>query len=682
MTLDSFLALPMERVFVVRLLENDALAALREAAAALSTRRYDCALLVRDAAPAYAVLHLADLCVLVTNGEMGEWRTHHDLETRVTWHDGVTDVNRAWTETAIVTDGFVEAVAVAPSNDPEPGSEAHFPDDDAFAFESALPAVHTPAPEAPTPAPTRSEGSFSRTPHIDIDPPEPLAAGQTITAMVYLDSDGFRAGEHGEEVEISGDEALLDVYLYASPHFRVLGSDHERLFVERQRPKSAQLAFGLEVLDTAAGGAPGELDPSAGSISALFLHRGRPCGRVQRRVALVAEAAAAIIGPATAPARFEVDAQARSADLQITVVADPINNGRQFHCIVHSPALGRTVEGPWNLNDRTATIVAGYMHRFTRTGLGNAQRLAALRGAGIQLFAAAPAHFKDLFWQIIDDPNAMASFRTIGICSEDPFIPWELMVPQRTRGGERETRLPLGVEFAVGRSTRRDSVAPPQRIDLSRSLVVAPDYPGRRRLEKAQEEADMICRDFDGRRVTPAVYEQLGTEFLNPENRDVTLIHFACHGEAESSDGQIIHLEQDEQLSSIDVAGDIGFEQLFADARPVVFLNACEVGRPVSALVGIGGFADVFLDLGAKAVVAPLWSVKDTIAHEIATEFYAELKKALTSGVPCTFAEILRDIRARAYRDSESRGEDTYAAYCFYGDPLAEVRKGSGGTNA
>ena len=34
------------------------------------------------------------------------------------------------------------------------------------------------------------------------------------------------------------------------------------------------------------------------------------------------------------------------------------------------------------------------------------------------------------------------------------------------------------------------------------------------------------------------------------------------------------------------------------------------------------------------------------------------------------FAEIIRDIRAKAY-DESAVVEDTYAAYCFYGDPLA-----------
>ena len=104
---------------------------------------------------------------------------------------------------------------------------------------------------------------------------------------------------------------------------------------------------------------------------------------------------------------------------------------------------------------------------------------------------------------------------------------------------------------------------------------------------------------------------------------------------------------------------------MFEKTHPLVFLNACEIGRTTPALVGIGGFAKAFLELGASAVIAPLWSVKDGIAHEIADTFYNRVKAE-----PKTpFADILRDLRGKAY--DAAKAEDTYAAYCFYGDPAA-----------
>ena len=71
------------------------------------------------------------------------------------------------------------------------------------------------------------------------------------------------------------------------------------------------------------------------------------------------------------------------------------------------------------------------------------------------------------------------------------------------------------------------------------------------------------------------------------------------------------------------------------------------------------------VDLGASAVIAPAWSVSDKVAAAVASDFYT----ALTADPQRPFADILREIRARAYEGDEP--EDSWAAYTFFGDPLA-----------
>ena len=128
---------------------------------------------------------------------------------------------------------------------------------------------------------------------------------------------------------------------------------------------------------------------------------------------------------------------------------------------------------------------------------------------------------------------------------------------------------------------------------------------------------------------------------------------------------QVIYLAGGiETLSSLQVPALAGMAAA-GRRKPLVFLNACEVGRPNVALVGIGGFAKAFVDMGAAGVIAPLWSVRDSIAFDVAKRFYEAIGRQPAPG----FAEILRTIRKLAY-DVE-KGEDTYAAYCFYGDPAA-----------
>jgi CHAT domain-containing protein len=146
----------------------------------------------------------------------------------------------------------------------------------------------------------------------------------------------------------------------------------------------------------------------------------------------------------------------------------------------------------------------------------------------------------------------------------------------------------------------------------------------------------------------------------------VDLLHFVCHGAACKVLGiQSLYLESG-QFTSLQLKG---IERSKRLTYPFVFLNACEVGRLIPTLAGVGGFASEFIDRGAMGVVAPLWSVKDGCAHEVAIAFYDRIRTM----PPLSFAEIIRQIRSRAY-SGPTAGEDTYAAYCFYGDPLATAQ--------
>jgi CHAT domain-containing protein len=89
---------------------------------------------------------------------------------------------------------------------------------------------------------------------------------------------------------------------------------------------------------------------------------------------------------------------------------------------------------------------------------------------------------------------------------------------------------------------------------------------------------------------------------------------------------------------------------------------------PTAGLAGVSGFATSFMKLNASGVIAPLWAVQDKAAFDVAKRFY----KAILEGVP--FASALQEIRKEAYRGEAPR--DAYAAYCFYGDPLAVASTG------
>jgi hypothetical protein len=99
-------------------------------------------------------------------------------------------------------------------------------------------------------------------------------------------------------------------------------------------------------------------------------------------------------------------------------------------CTVHTSLLPEYESGkdePWSFDQRTDAIVRGYMNQFTQKKTPQSI-IAELRGAGIKFFEAAPSVFKDAFWALID---LKKPFKTISIVSQEPFVPWELMIPSR-----------------------------------------------------------------------------------------------------------------------------------------------------------------------------------------------------------------------------------------------------------
>lgn len=356
------------------------------------------------------------------------------------------------------------------------------------------------------------------------------------------------------------------------------------------------------------------------------------------------------------PPRVELRGQDREADITVEVASDPADESK-FDVLVTSPNLpdyDDSLPERWSLRKRAADLVSEYMEDIT-IALEPGQLQARIIGLGKKLFADAPKSFRDLYWRLTDDGIPP---RTILVQSEEWAIPWELMVPfRRTRDNAQEIQPPLGFQLAIGRWLAKDGIAPLQSIKLDDSYVFAPKYPRRLRLRHSDAEIDLVCNAFAGQRIRDR--QPLDSAL---SNRSVALLHFTCHGEARVPPVQAILLERDGRLLSYELSGMEGLARAVAETRPMVFLNTCEVGRPAPSLIGVGGFAMEFIELGARCVVAPLWSVDDTVAGEVAKLFY--------SRVIATPAPRLADIMSEVRRLSFTRDEDSYAAYAFYGDPL------------
>lgn len=552
--------------------------------------------------------------------------------------------------------------------------------------------------EEAAPSPPRA---LRRTPHMDLDRAAPARPGDEIRVTVYADTRAERTGEESREIEIQlpDDRTTVEVeaLLVASPHFEVVGSNRGRIeirlgwdestearFVVRVRPEDELLALLDD--DRARAG--------LGTLTVAFRHEGRPSGRVRRTIRIdeegsdqrEPEAMGEAEGPGDAepPPRIAVEPGARPPDLLVEIHAEQ-NTDQHFVCRIETSLVAvdpEERERRWVLKRRTEELVAAMMKNFTREGVDARGRLAFLRGAGVSLFDAAPENFRSVFWRILDSGSPLES---IAVVTEEAAIPWELMIPNRTLpDGTFQQTEPLGIEYALGRWVARDGCAAPQRIPLGDSLIVAPEYPPKDRLAHARDEVSFV-KELMGRiergaeEVRPAGLGEIDDTLLESS---ANLLHFVCHGAEREPvprvalpdgrpvpvpSGQVIQLEHGQELDSLQIKGLRGFIRAFQDSRALVFMNACEVGRTRPALVGVGGFAKQFTDLGASAVIAPIWSVKDGIAHEVARQFYDEAVRHPEEPL----ARIVADVRARTYREPDA--EDSFAAYCFYGDPLARL---------
>jgi hypothetical protein len=503
---------------------------------------------------------------------------------------------------------------------------------------------------APSPQPPLI---VERTPHIDVLADGALEPGSEFKIRVYLDKLPARPGEVGKNV-VGPEGTRIEMTLMPSSHFLVVGADTASFVMESVRGEISLPPFDLVVRPEE------KWQGDVAGIIAVFFIDGRPCGKVSRQLKLRGDSTA----PAPSPSRMVVVPNGtRPADLTVTIVADVINNGRQFQCTVTTPHLAEYREAKaeaWNLNDTTGAVVRGFMNRFTSSKTGADQLVAELTGAGKMLFNASPKLFQRAFWAMKD---AGTPLRTIAVVSEEPYFPWELMVPiRKSVAGLEELEHPLGVLFGVGRWTSPDVISATRTITLTDSFVIAPNYGGRGDLKSAAAEADMVASYFNGELISPATFARIKTRFLGQPK---SLIHFVCHGNSGDVETQSLRLEGDESLTSSSLIGITGLSKVLATKHPMVFLNACEVGRGVPSLVGLGGFAPTFIELGASAVIAPLWSVDDEIAHEIAETFYGMIRQDPTM----PFSRVFSEIRAKAYVS----GKDTYAAYCFFGDPLASL---------
>jgi hypothetical protein len=269
------------------------------------------------------------------------------------------------------------------------------------------------------------------------------------------------------------------------------------------------------------------------------------------------------------------------------------------------------------------------------------------------------------FWQLWSEVATQTKGRppSVLILSEEPYIPWELA---ETRPPIDDAAPPfLSAQAVVGRwvlGHRRPKLPPPMETSITPMAVIWGVYnrPGWNRLVKAEEEASEFTESYGATSVNAAANDVLKCLEGSPP---ADLMHFAVHGIYDptgTEDGLV--LTDGHVLDPLQVKG-----STFSRA-PFVFLNACQVGSGNKILGDYAGLANAFLYSGAAGVVAPLWSVQDTIAKDLALSFYAKAFGGAGVG------EVLRSQRAQFIK-SDDPISATYLAYQYFGHPEMRIKR-------
>jgi hypothetical protein len=518
-----------------------------------------------------------------------------------------------------------------------------------------------PAPESPPADPPRKAYGL-------LQCPDTMVAGEEMELVVGLSREAPAgvAGPPLERPETSVGPYTMTIQVIAEGFTPRKGESFRQAL-----PVTAEAPFPTVTLHLTA--APQTAAKQKREIHASYTVDGQPLGFAVRYLTVVGKAGAAPEEPAAASGvNVQVPSAMRAADLT-AVIRRQTGSASTLLWTFESPH-------PLNLPDKAIPIEIGsapqdfarrLMNEINKSQ-GQEGTYELLIGHGLEI----QQHMPPEFWDLLRAANAAApGLPTVLFLSQDPFIPWELAVLDEPLFDPQAAPF-LGAQAVVGRWVQpadrqtRPHLPPPSELEVGRMSFVTGVYSGAtapRRLKEAEAEVEELQTEFsqDGpadrvTRVDAKLGEVLACLRLDP---GADLLHFSLHGRFDPSgleDGLL--LIDNKWLMPAQVKG--------TNLRrgPFVFLNACQVGQGNDVLGVYAGMAEAFLFAGASAVVAPIWSVDDKVAHDIALSFY---QATLRDGSDTPAAEVLRRERAKFTRDQQAA---TYLSYQFFGHPEMRLR--------
>jgi hypothetical protein len=521
-------------------------------------------------------------------------------------------------------------------------------------------------PKAAAAATAPREETVARDPNIAFH--ERMESGQTARLQLRLDAPG-RGPAPADRMTLSFDAGQEEIDLVAelsAPGFRIVGERRAHLRILRRRdPAAEEATFTLTALDPGAA-------PIERAIIATFWKGNECVGGVTHHTVVVPKG---YTGPTTsAPdskSAVKLSPRPREATDLILYVRRAAPGQDVFELSMRSQIPGEEYEsrsfGSFDLGGRElrqylSDALDPIFERFPGDEVAaedfdatvrdwNGKFMTTLQDLGHQLWALLPQQFRIeyLRFATLQQPP-----RSVCVFSDELEFPWEIVRPSGSVDGRYRDLPPLGISHVFGRWRPGEGARPqPQARAITDMAILAPSAEESQLAWSAQEASELQSLIRVARRIKP-VNRKTFDELLNGTSAQI--VHFSGHGMVgPNADLNQLELEGGDLIPAQAFVG----RRLGSEAQPLLYLNACTVGRGGKVLGRSGGFAGNCIDTGWSGVVAPYWPVYDSSAFDFCIAFYRKLKGG------CAVGEALQELRI------ERQDDPTALSYAYFGDPFA-----------
>lgn len=468
---------------------------------------------------------------------------------------------------------------------------------------------------------------------IEAAAPPQVALGETVSLVVKLLSETSQAGVIPIQAAIG---ESLDVVVQASGGLEVQGKADGTLKVT---PTGVPM-----LLFKIAGKAIGP-----GDVSVLVFQHGQSVGSIEVAIRTVAHVS--VGNPIASTARLQ-PAPAQQPDLQLLIL-EGASGGAVTYTMwftAADPNLQLNFKSfSFSLQQDPPTFFEAFyadIEAILASGSTAQEKLQRLGTKGTYLFEQLLSpEARTTLWTV------RTRIRSVHIQSQEPWIPWELLKPSGDDGKGNVVEAGfLCEDYEVTRWV--PGIGYCRDLTMTNVGVVIPPDSG---LAASIPERDqMLTLATSKRQITPIQPEEVALRKALAEGT-LDVIHFTGHGVAgtASADRAEIRLEAGSRLRPEDLSGVVAN---LGKRKPIVFLNACEIGRAGMGLTRPGGWPRGFLAAGAGAFIGPFWKVADASAATFAASFYDQLIGGASVGAAARTARLAIQVAS----------DPTWLAYSVY----------------